>query len=104
MEDHKQYIWEILVPTVRNDGRPIKTRFHRVWDDKVRAISGGMTIMTPAKGQWISGDKELFTERMIPVRIACNKDQILKIAEMTKEYYEQQMILYYRIADEVHFL
>lgn len=95
-------MWEILVPTMRNDGRPIRTRFHRVWDDKVREISGGLTILTPAKGQWISSESgKLFTERMIPVCIACTKNDIITIAKFTKKYYEQEKILVYKIADEV---
>lgn len=47
-------IWEILVPTVNNDGKPFKTRFHRVWDSKVRELVGGLTIMQPnIKGEWV---------------------------------------------------
>lgn len=100
-----KYLWEILVPTMRNNGVPYRTRYHRVWDEKVRQISGGLTIMTPSKGQWISSENgQLFIERMIPVRIACTKDEIIEIAMMTKKYYEQKKIMVYRIADEVHFI
>lgn len=63
-----RYLYEILVPTMmERDGKisPIKTRYHRVWDDKVRAISNGLTILPPAKGQWVAPDGELFKERMI---------------------------------------
>ena len=60
-----------MVPTMSNDKKPFRTRYHRVWDEKVRKISGGLTIMKPAVGQWLSNDDELFKERMIPVRIAC---------------------------------
>ena len=74
-------IWEILVPTVRNDGRPFRLRYHRVWDAKVRAISGGLTVMKAAKGQWISQAGDLFEERMIPVRIMCTRDQIEEIVD-----------------------
>jgi hypothetical protein len=94
-------MFEILVPTVRNDGRPISTRFHRVWDAKVRAISGGLTVLSPARGQWVSPDGRLFHERMIPVRIACEPDQMEAIADLTARYYEQLAILYYRVSDHV---
>lgn len=98
-------MWEILVPTIRNDGRPIRTRFHRVWDAKVRSISGGLTILKPAKGQWVSEETEtLYIERMIPVRIACTRDEIIAIAEFSKTYYEQEKMLVYKIADEVLFI
>lgn len=97
-----QEMWEILVPTIRmKDGKPYKTRFHRVWDSKVRAISGGLTIMTPAKGQWIAKDGQLFVERMIPVRIMCTREQIETIVDMTMEYYDQLAVLAYRVSDDV---
>lgn len=94
-------LWEILVPTIHNDGKPIKTRFHRVWDQKVREISGGLTILNPARGQWISPEGQLFHERMIPVRIACTKNQIIDIMDMTAKYYEQKAIFAAKISDEV---
>jgi hypothetical protein len=94
-------LYELLVPTVRNDGRPIRTRFHRVWDAKVRAITGGLTILAPAKGQWLSPQGELFAERMIPVRISCTDEQIEKIADMTAAYYEQHAVLFYQVSANV---
>jgi hypothetical protein len=97
-----QCMWEILVPTIRRrDGKPIKTRYHRVWDIKVRSIAGGMTILNPAKGQWVANDGELFVERMIPVRIMCTEDQINQIIDMTLQYYDQLAVLAYKISDNV---
>lgn len=93
-------VWEILVPTVRNDGKPYRTRYHKVWDEKVRKISGGLTILSPAKGNWISPDGELFVERMIPVRIIASKDEIEEIVDMSLQYYDQEAILAYRISSE----
>lgn len=93
--------YEILVPTVSNEGKPYRLRYHKVWDDKVRAIAGGLTIIAPIKGQWVSIDGEVFKERMIPVRIACTKEQIEEIADITAKYYEQKAIIYYLISDEV---
>jgi len=100
-DDYKRCLWEILVPTVSNDGKPFRTRFHRVWDKKVREISYGVTIMTPAKGQWISDAGRLYEERMIPVRIYTNKHFIKKIAKMTAEYYSQLAVMVYKISDDV---
>lgn len=97
-------LWEILVPTIRNNGRPIKTRFHRVWDEKVRSVSGGLTILSPTKGQWINKTGKLFAERMIPVRIACSKDEIESIANMTKTYYEQEAVMYYKISEDIRII
>lgn len=96
-------MWEILVPTVRpsTEGKFFSTRYHRVWDAKVRAISGGLTIMTPSKGQWYAPSGELFIERMIPVRIMCTRAEIDLIIDLTLKYYDQQAILCYKVSDEV---
>lgn len=94
-------LWEILVPTVRPDGKFYRTRFHKVWDSKVREISGGLSILSPVKGQWISPDGDLFSERMIPVRIIASRKEIDKVIDMTLEYYSQMAVLCYRISDEV---
>jgi aminoglycoside phosphotransferase family enzyme len=58
--------------------------------------------MPPARGQWVSSDNELFMERMIPVRIACAKEQIDRIADMTAAFYEQKAVMFYRISNEVY--
>ncbi len=94
-------LWEILVPTQFNTGKPIRTRYHRVWDAKVRAIANGLTILRPAKGQWISPTGKLYEERMIPVRIACTQEQMDQIADMTAKYYKQKAIMFYLISDKV---
>lgn len=93
--------YEILVPTQTNDGKPIRVRFHRVWDDKVREITGGLTIIPPIKGVWVSGEGEIFKERMIPVRIACSREQIEKIADITAKYYNQKAVMFYLISNDV---
>jgi len=95
-------LWEVLVPTVRRvGGRPYRTRFHRVWDAKVRALTGGLTILTPVKGQWVAPDGELFKERMIPVRIACTPEQVKAVVKMPRAYYDQLAVMAYKISDTV---
>lgn len=97
-------LWEILVPTVRNDGRPFRLRYHRVWDKRVEAISGGLTIVSPVRGRWVDKndpEETVYAERMIPVRILCTREEIESIAKMTKEYYEQIAVLAYRVSDTV---
>lgn len=94
-------LYEILVPCQFNDGRKVRRRFHRVWDAKIRAITGGLTVLTPVKGQWI--DKgQLYDERMIPVRIACTAKQIIKVADITAKHYMQIKVMYYTIGTDVH--
>ena len=97
-----QHLWEILVPTVRNDGRPFRLRYHKVWDERVKAVSGGLTIVPPVNGVWVSPEEETFKERMIPVRIMCTRDEIMAIAKMSKEYYEQEAIMVHRVSREVY--
>lgn len=102
--DSKKQMWEILVPTARrlNPGKFYTTRYHRVWDSKVRKITGGLTIMTPAKGQWLNPvTGELFNERMIPVRILATRDEIEEVISLTLKYYDQLAVLCYKISDEV---
>jgi hypothetical protein len=97
-------MWELLVPTVwpNSEGkRFFRTKFHRVWDRRVRDISGGLTIMAPSKGQWVSPHGTLFTERMIPVRIIATRPQIDEIINFTLQHYSQEAVLCYRISDEV---
>lgn len=94
-------LWEILVPTVRRvSGKPYRTRFHRIWDAKVRAISGGLTIMHPGRGQWLHKET-LHEERMIPVRIMCTRDQIKQVIDITLEYYDQLAVMAYKVSDDV---
>lgn len=93
-------LWEILVPTII-DGKPVRTRYHKVWDAKIRKISKGLTILTPAKGQWISKEGELFEERMIPVRISCTEDEIRAIMDITAKYYKQKAVMAYLVSDKV---
>src|SRR5690348_6907007 len=94
-------LWTVLVPTVRNDGRPFHLRYHRLWDEKVRAITGGMTIHQPTKGQWVAQDGRIYNERMIPVLLACSERQIEDIADLSAKHYEQEAIMYWLVSDKV---
>ncbi len=97
-------MWEILVPTVKpnTDGTKFfTTKYHRRWDAKVHAITGGLTIMPPTKGQWVSPSGTVFIERMIPVRIVATESEIHAIIDMTLEFYEQEAVLCYKVSDRV---
>jgi hypothetical protein len=99
-------MWEILVPTekrvpIEGHNPFYSTRYHKVWDSKVRAITGGLTILTPAKGQWVAPDGALFSERMIPVRIMCTRAEIEQIIDITLEYYDQRAVFCARVSEEV---
>jgi len=120
-------LWEVLVPTTRRvhesnltplvaskyaassakDARgcypaPCSTRIHRVWDAKVRAITGGLTVLKPAKGYWVDPvSKTLFHDRTIPVRIACTRAQVNAIIKLTIAHYNQLAVMAYKLSDEV---
>ena len=97
-------MWEILVPTERRltPGKYYTTRYHRVWDGKVRAITGGLTIMAPARGQWVHpATGTLYKERVIPVRIMATRQEMEKVVDLTLKYYDQLAVLCYKISDEV---
>lgn len=98
-------MWTILVPTERpaaHAGHPFfRTRYHRVWDEAVRAITSGLTIMPPARGQWVSPSGDLFAERMIPVMIVATREEIDRVIDMTLEHYDQEAVLCYKASDEV---
>jgi hypothetical protein len=94
-------LWEVLVPAVRNDGRPFRLRHHRVWDAQVRAIAGGLTVLRPVLGEWASPTGGLFRERMIPVRVACTAAPMDRIAELVARHYDQHAVMFYRVSDLV---
>ena len=57
-------LWEVLVPATW-DEYEIPLKYHQIWVEGVRMISGGLTILKRAKGQWVSLEGELFIEPMI---------------------------------------
>ena len=85
---------------MRNDGRPFRTRYHTVWDEKVRVISGGLTIMPVGKGQWVHED-QVFKERMIPVQLLATEAEMNQIVDMSIVYYDQIAIMAYEISRNV---
>lgn len=93
-------LYEILVPTKYGDTlKPISTKHHKNWDKQVRKIAGGLTILSPAKGQWVHKG-ELFEERVIPVKIMCSNWDITRIAKFTLNHYRQKAVMYYLISNE----
>lgn len=98
---NKVMLYEILVPTLMRN-KPIRLRHHKEWDKVVRKISGGLTILHPAKGQWIHPEtNELISERVIPVRIACTRKQLDRILDFTVGHYDQFAVMAYLLSEEV---
>ena len=94
-------MFEILVPCQFNNGRPVRTKHHREWDKVIRKIAGGLTVLKPGKGQWVSSEGDLYEERMIPVRIACTRKQLDRIIAFTMDHYRQLAVLAYVVSSEV---
>jgi hypothetical protein len=102
--DNNKSLWEILVPANSNDGLEFSLEHHHNWDEKVRSISGGLTIYKSAKGQWVDPSGQLFLDKMIPVRICCSEDEIDKIMELTLSHYSQEAVMAYRVSPYVKLL
>src|SRR5271165_737113 len=93
-------LYEILVPTKYGDTeKPIRTRHHKNWDNRVKALSGGLTILTPGKGIWVHEGKD-YLEKVIPVRISCEPATMDKIVQITIQHYRQKAVMYYVLSEE----
>jgi hypothetical protein len=93
-------LWEILVPASNGKDR-FSYEHHKQWDSFVKNITGGVTVMKPAKGQWVSPTGKLYIDRMIPCRIVCSEEQISEIIDFTIDHYNQEAVLAYRISTNV---
>ncbi|MBU2638689.1 MAG: hypothetical protein KJ955_06975 [Nanoarchaeota archaeon] len=97
----KKAIWEILVPKYSNEGKEFALKHHHAWDESVRKIAGGVTILKSAKGQWVNTKGKLFAEKMIPVRVFCTEKEIGKIIKLTLEHYNQEAVMAYELSSNV---
>lgn len=97
----KEQLWEILVPAFDNEGNEFTIEHHKTWDSYVLAITGGLTIMKTAKGEWVSPVGKKYKDKMIPCRIICSEEQISTIIDFTIDHYNQEAILAYMISKNV---
>jgi hypothetical protein len=96
-------LYEILVPTKFEDTKtPIRTRYHKKFDEVCRKYSDGLSIFKPIMGQWLHKG-ELYEDRMIPVRLVCTRNELNNIMKFAKDHYRQIQIMAYKISDEVIF-
>jgi hypothetical protein len=101
MKNDIKRLFEILIPTIYGDTmRPIRTKHHLEYDKRIQKISGGLTILSPAKGKWVYKGEE-YPEKVIPVRIMCNDSDMNKIVKITLEHYRQKAVMYYVLSNEV---
>ena len=99
----EKQLWEILVP-YKMGRKNVQVPYHQEWDAKVVELVGGLTIMKVAKGIWVSLTNKKHKELMIPVRIACDEDQIKQIMAMTLIHYKQEAVFAYEISQKAIFL
>jgi len=57
--------------------------------------------MKAVQGEWISPTGKLYRDRVIPVRIMCELEQMQEIARMTLKHYEQEAVIYYAVSGNV---
>lgn len=106
-QQQKLKLWEILIPKTDYSQFPFEDfsiNHHNDWDNKVLAISGGLTIQREAIGLWVRGENNCIREKVIPVKIACADKDIRQIANFTKHHYKQDVVLYYELSNNVHFI
>ena len=95
-------LYEILVPAGTEEGNELPLGYHKEWDDYVTSLCGGLTILRSTKGRWIDHrDGQEFSEKMIPVRVYCTRDQLDEIIDFTMEHYVQRAVLAYCVSEEV---
>lgn len=112
----KKYLWEILVPTEWHDAdakgaidweselKPVRLRHHRIWDEQVIEITGGLTIIGKVAGRWVCKEGRKYEEGMIACRIQCTSAQIKEIADFTLKHYRQKAVMYYKISSESYII
>jgi hypothetical protein len=97
----ERQFWEIFVPMTTNIGAKIPVEYHRAWDEKVKAISGGLTILRAVKGDWLFQAK-WFKEKVIPCRILATREEMDAVVDITLEHYgDQHCILAYQISNQI---
>ena len=122
-------LYEILVPTIYGDTmKPIRTAHHKEWDKYIQSITGGLTILSSARGKWTHEGVE-YPEKVIPVRVMVEEEapyihhwlesmgdgehedrekiiydrsQINKIVQFTLSHYRQKAVMYYLISNQVN--
>lgn len=105
MSIEKRMMYMILVPASRGKKRFSYEGHHKAFDSKVKEICGGITIHRPVKGEWISPDGIIFTDRMIPVMIAVKEERDIEvIANFALNHYDEEAIMYYKVSDDVRIL
>ena len=94
-------LYEILIPVKPNDVKPFDLRYnadggftdehHKEFFENILTAVGGYTKLPTVEGAWM-GDKKLYIEAMIPVRVMTDSETIDYLANIAKTHYEQEAI------------
>lgn len=94
-------LWEILVPIASNEGVPFSEDHHEAFRRILRHLPGnnGTTTRPAGEGDWQDKDTgKVYQERMIPIRFRACRADAERIAEHARKFYEQIVVMAYRIA------
>ncbi len=89
-------LYEILVPVCYQEGSVIPMEHHGIFDAEVRKISGGMTILRSAIGEW--GETR---ERVIPVRFMAYESEVHSLMIFAHRHYKQKAIMAYKLSSDI---
>lgn len=98
--DPNKFLWEVLVPATKGKDH-ITYEHHKEWDEFVKSLSGGLTILKTGKGYWYNPEGKEYEDRIIPVRIYCDEDTIHKIIDFTISHYAEEAVMCYKVSDHV---
>ena len=102
VESTPRKLWMIFVPVADNGGVVFPTEHHRIWDEMVRALAGGLTINRPAKGIWQNpATGGVYREAVIPVHIVASEHAIREIIKATIVHYKQESVLAFMVSETV---
>jgi len=99
-------LWLIFVPRDKppffqpGKKRHFSTKYHRMWDQQVMALTGGMTIFLPSKGRWVSPEGVLYHEDMIPVILSCTAEKMVEVCNLTAKHYGQIAVPKWKLGDD----
>lgn len=87
-------IWEFLVPTKFKD-KPIKEKYHKALDKKLKDIKDDIVIIVPTKTKW-----KIDSDDFMPLRLVFNHNDYDLISKTISEHYKKE-ILHYILSKKV---
>lgn len=96
-------LYEILIPVYYNDGDAIPSKVITEWTDFTIKLAGGLTRFPEVIGSWRSQNGKVYTEYMVPFRVACKKEDMEKLAELALRLFKQEAIMITEVSNNVIF-